>query len=43
MSLARRRNLVPEDVWKLTLDNKSEVLSKKFSQLKLVCIPSSFA
>lgn len=37
LTLASTRPLVSLDVWALSLNNRSEVLAKKFSSLKLVC------
>ncbi|KAK4046805.1 hypothetical protein OIV83_005800 [Microbotryomycetes sp. JL201] len=34
MSLARKRPLRPEDVWSLSLNNRTAVLARKFSMLK---------
>lgn len=34
MTLARLRPLISLDVWSLSLNNKSEILSKKFKELK---------
>lgn len=34
MSLARRRPLLPSDVWSLSLNNRSEVLAMRWAKLK---------
>lgn len=34
MALARRRPLLPSDVWSLSLNNRTEVLARRFAQLQ---------
>jgi uncharacterized protein YfiM (DUF2279 family) len=34
MALARRRPLLPSDVWSLSLNNRTEVLARRFAQLR---------
>jgi hypothetical protein len=36
MMLARKRPLLPSDVWALSLANRAEVLSRRFNSLKYV-------